>query len=85
MPSACFVQPPLAYAGLTEEQAKKTIAGDIDVYTSFFRPMKNTISGRQEKTFMKLLVDVKTDEVCKAWVDHEASLCVSWLLAVEHE
>jgi glutathione reductase (NADPH) len=36
---------------------------DIVVYTSSFNPMKNTISGRQEKTAMKIIVDSATDKV----------------------
>jgi glutathione reductase (NADPH) len=63
VPSACFVQPPLAYVGYTEEEAIKKFSGNIDVYVSKFKPMKNTISGRDERTFMKLLVQADTDQV----------------------
>ena len=49
--------------GLSEEQAAKDLDGAIDVYVSRFRPMKNTLSGREEKTFMKMLVHVPTDKV----------------------
>lgn len=61
--SACFIQPPLCYVGLTEEEARQKLEGDIDVYVSKFKPMKNTLSGRDEKTLMKLIVHVNTDEV----------------------
>lgn len=61
--TACFVQPPLCYVGLTEEQAERELSGDVDVYVSKFKPMKNTLSGRDEKTLMKLIVHVPTDEV----------------------
>ena len=37
--------------------------GDVDVYTSAFRPMKNTISGAAGRTLMKLLVDPHTDRL----------------------
>jgi glutathione reductase (NADPH) len=37
--------------------------GDIDVYTSSFRPMKVTLSGLPEKTFVKIIVDATTDKV----------------------
>lgn len=37
--------------------------GDVDVYTSTFRPMKATLSGLPEKTFMKIIVDVSSDKV----------------------
>ena len=62
VPSACFVQPPLAYVGCTEEEAIHKYSGSIDVYVSKFKPMKNTISGRDERTFMKLLVHADTDQ-----------------------
>mmetsp|Transcript_34724 Transcript_34724/g.98394 ORF Transcript_34724/g.98394 Transcript_34724/m.98394 type:complete len:557 (-) Transcript_34724:164-1834(-) len=60
--SAVFTQPPLATVGMTEEEAAEKL-GNIDVYTSSFRPMKNTISGNPGRAFMKLIVDVETDKV----------------------
>ncbi|KAF3597132.1 hypothetical protein DY000_02022753 [Brassica cretica] len=59
---AVFCIPPLAVVGLSEEEAVEKATGDILVFTSGFNPMKNTISGRQEKTLMKLIVDEKTDK-----------------------
>ena len=53
--SAVFSQPPIGTVGLTEEEATKL--GPVDVYTALFRPMKHTLSGRDEKTLMKLVVD----------------------------
>jgi glutathione reductase (NADPH) len=62
VPSAVFSQPPLAAVGLTEAAAEK--AGHaIKVFKSEFRPMKHTISGRQERSLCKLVVDAKTDRV----------------------
>ena len=63
MASACFVQPPLAFVGLTEEAAKKQLSGEVDVYVSKFKPMRNVLSGRDEKTLMKMLVEVATNKV----------------------
>ena len=63
--SAVFSQPPIASVGLTEAQAKAAF-GAITVFTSEFRAMKNTISGRGEKTFMKLIVDLASDRVVGA-------------------
>lgn len=63
MASACFIQPPLCYVGLTEEQAKEQLKGDIDVYVSKFKPLKNTLTARDEKTLMKMIVQPQTDEV----------------------
>ena len=60
--SAVFSQPPIASVGMTEANA--IAAGhQVTVFDSQFRAMKNTISGRDEKTYMKLIVDAKTDHV----------------------
>ena len=61
--SACFIQPPLCYVGFTEEEAEQHLKGDIDIYVSKFKPMKNTLTGRDEKTLMKMIVQAATDEV----------------------
>ena len=61
--SAVFIRPPMATCGLTEEQAVEQLAGDIHVFVSKFKPMKNTLSGREERTLMKLIVHAETDEV----------------------
>ncbi|CAJ1947996.1 unnamed protein product [Sphenostylis stenocarpa] len=63
---AVFSIPPLSVVGLSEEQAIEQTIGDLLVFTSTFNPMKNTISGRQEKTVMKLVVDAQTDKVLGA-------------------
>ena len=60
--SAVFTQPPVATVGLTEEQAVSEF-GDVDVFTSDFRPMKNVLSGSPERSFMKIVVDAKSDRV----------------------
>ncbi|XP_039010148.1 glutathione reductase, cytosolic-like [Hibiscus syriacus] len=66
IPCAVFSIPPLSVVGLSEEQAIEQANSDILVFTSTFNPMKNTISGRQEKTVMKLVVDQETDKVLGA-------------------
>lgn len=60
--SAVFTQPPVGTVGLTEQQAIEKY-GDIDVYTSNFRPMKATLSGLPDRTFLKLIVETATDKV----------------------
>ncbi|MCA9638631.1 MAG: glutathione-disulfide reductase, partial [Myxococcales bacterium] len=65
IPTAVFSQPPLASVGLTEHVAHNR-HGCVDVYTSTFRPMRHTLSGRDERTYMKLIVDPKTDRVLGA-------------------
>jgi glutathione reductase (NADPH) len=62
VPSAVFSQPPVATVGIAEETAR-SIYGEIDVYVARFKPMKNTLSGRDERTMMKLVVDARTDRV----------------------
>ncbi|XP_074274783.1 glutathione reductase, chloroplastic [Silene latifolia] len=66
IPCAVFSIPPLSVVGLSEEEAIQQANGDILVFTSSFNPMKNTISQRQEKTVMKLVVDAETDKVLGA-------------------
>ena len=60
--SAVFSQPPLASVGLTEQQAVQD-HGEVDVYESRFRPMKNTLSGRDERTYMKLIVANESQKI----------------------
>jgi glutathione reductase (NADPH) len=62
IPTAVFSQPNIGTVGFTEEQAKAEF-GEITTYKTTFRPMKHTISGRDERTFMKLIVDDATDRV----------------------
>ncbi len=62
IPTAVFSQPNIGTVGLSEQQALEQFA-NLDVYVSEFRAMKHTLSGSQERTLMKLLVDVDTDRV----------------------
>jgi glutathione reductase (NADPH) len=62
VPSAVFSQPPIGTVGLTETEARQRY-GEIDIYKATFRPLKHTMSGRDERSFMKLVVDRKTDRV----------------------
>ena len=62
VPSAVFSQPPIGAVGLTEAEAIRQY-GEVDVYCARFKPMKNTLSGRDERTLMKLVVDTRTDRV----------------------
>ena len=62
IPSAVFSHPPVATVGFSEKDAAVHY-GQLDVYRSVFTPMKHTLSGRQEKTMMKLLVQASSDKV----------------------
>ena len=65
IPTAVFSQPEIGTVGLTEAQARERGDG-IDIYKTAFRPMIATLSGRDEKMLMKLIVDAKTDKVLGA-------------------
>lgn len=62
IPTAVFCQPNIGTVGFTEAEAREKF-GDITLYKSSFRPMKHTISGREEKTFMKMIVEDASDRV----------------------
>jgi glutathione reductase (NADPH) len=62
VPSAVFSHPPLAAVGMTEGQARERL-GNVKVYTSDFRPLKNVIAGRNERSLYKLVVDANDDRV----------------------
>jgi len=62
VPSAVFSQPPAASVGLSEIEARIKYK-EIDVYVANFRPMKHTLSGRDERVMMKLVVDQASERV----------------------
>ena len=62
IPTAVFSNPNIATVGLTEAQAHDR-GHEVDIYKSNFKPMRHTLSGRDERTLMKLIVDKKTDKV----------------------
>ncbi len=62
VPTAVFSQPNIATVGLTEAEARERYR-EVDIYKSSFRPLKHTLSGRDEQSFMKLVVDRETDRV----------------------
>ncbi len=62
VPTAVFSEPEIGVIGLTEAEAREQLA-KVDVYKTTFRPMKATLSGRDTRSFMKLLVDGATDRV----------------------
>jgi len=65
IPSAVFSQPPIGTVGLTEAEARERY-GAVDVYKSAFRPLRHTLSGRDERAFMKLVVDQNSGRVLGA-------------------
>jgi len=62
IPTAVFSQPPIGTVGLTEAQARE-VHGEVRVFRTSFRPLKHTVSGRDERTLMKLVVETRGDRV----------------------
>jgi glutathione reductase (NADPH) len=65
VPTAVFSQPPVGTVGLTEEEATQAFA-EVEIYTADFRPLKATLSGRDERTLVKLVVDAASQRVVGA-------------------
>jgi glutathione reductase (NADPH) len=62
VPSAVFSQPPVGTVGYSEEDAVHHV-GSVDIYLAEFRPLKHTLSGRDERMLMKLVVESPTRRV----------------------
>ena len=62
IPTAVFSEPEVGVVGLTETHARERFHR-VDIYKSSFRPLKATLSGRQGRVLMKLVVDGATDRV----------------------
>jgi glutathione reductase (NADPH) len=65
VPSAVFSQPPVGTVGLSEAKAVEKL-GKVDIYKASFRPLKHTLSGRDERTLVKLVVDAASQRVAGA-------------------
>lgn len=65
VPSAVFSQPPIGTVGLSENAALQTHDA-IDIYRASFRPLRHTLSGRDERTLVKLVVDSASQRVLGA-------------------
>jgi glutathione reductase (NADPH) len=62
IPTAVFSQPEVGTVGLTEAQARAQFS-HVDIYKADFKPIKATMSGRDTRVLMKLVVDGLTDRV----------------------
>jgi glutathione reductase (NADPH) len=62
VPTAVFSTPNCGTVGLTEQEARARQI-EIDLYRTSFKPLKHTLSGRDERTMMKLVVDRASDKV----------------------
>jgi len=62
IPTAVFSTPPIATVGMTEDEARAKY-NKVDIYDSNFKPLVHTVSGRDERSVMKLIVNPETDVV----------------------
>jgi glutathione reductase (NADPH) len=86
IPTAIFTHPEAATVGLTEAEAQAQYGADaIKVYRSKFRPMYYVLPDKQEKTLMKLVVEIATDKVLGAHMvgDHAAEIIQGVAIAVK--
>jgi len=72
VPTAVFSEPEIGVVGLTETQARASLAR-VDIYKSNFRPLKATLSGNPGRTLMKLVVDGSTDRVVGCHIDGDGA------------
>ena len=84
IPTAVFSQPEVGTVGLTEAEARARVS-HVDVYKATFRPIKATMSGRDTRVLMKLLVDGLTDRVlgCHIVGDSAAEIIQAVAIAVK--
>jgi glutathione reductase (NADPH) len=84
IPTAVFCQPEVATVGMTETQARE-LFNRVDIYKASFRPIKATMSGRDTRMLMKLVVDGTTDRVlgCHIVGDNAAEIIQAVAIAVK--
>jgi glutathione reductase (NADPH) len=84
IPTAVFSQPEVGTVGLTEEEARARFS-HVDIYKATFRPIKATMSGRDTRMLMKLVVDGRSDRVlgCHIVGDGAAEIVQAVAIAVK--
>ena len=84
IPTAVFSQPEVGTVGLTETQARAQFSR-VDIYKTTFRPLKATLSGRDTRVLMKLVVDGTSDRVvgCHIVGDYAAETIQAVAIAVK--
>ena len=85
VPSAVFTQPEAATVGLTEAEARAQLGDAAKCYRSQFRPLFHSLTGRDETTLIKLVVDGQTDRVLGAHMvgDHAAEIIQGMAIALK--
>jgi glutathione reductase (NADPH) len=84
IPTAVFSQPEVGTVGLTEAEARAQFS-HVDIYKTDFRPIKSTMSGRDTRILMKLVVDGSSDRVvgCHVVGDTAAEIIQAVAIAVK--
>jgi glutathione reductase (NADPH) len=84
IPTAVFSQPEVGTVGMTEQEARAQFS-HVDIYKADFRPIKATMSGRDTRVLMKLVVDATTDRVlgCHIVGDSAAEIIQAVAIAVK--
>jgi glutathione reductase (NADPH) len=84
IPTAVFSQPEIGTVGLTETEARARFS-HVDIYKTAFRPIKSTMSGRDTRILMKLVVDGTSDRVlgCHIVGDTAAEIVQAVAIAVK--
>jgi glutathione reductase (NADPH) len=84
IPTAVFCQPEVGAVGMTEIQARE-LFDRVDIYKASFRPIKATMSGRDTRILMKLVVDATTDRVlgCHIVGDNAAEITQAVAIAIK--
>src|SRR4030081_370591 len=81
IPTAVFSQPEVGTVGLTEAEARAQFS-HVDVYKTDFRPIKATMSGRDTRILMKLVVDGATDRVLGCHIVGDAAAEITQAVAI---
>jgi len=81
IPTAVFCQPEVGTVGLTEAQACAQYS-HVDIYKASFRPMKATLSGRDTRMLMKLVVDAGSDRVVGCHIVGDGAAEMAQLLGI---
>ncbi|MDJ0712960.1 MAG: glutathione-disulfide reductase [Prochloraceae cyanobacterium] len=85
IPTAIFTTPEAATVGLTEEEAREKYGDTVKIYRSKFRPTYHTVSGAEERTMMKLVVEQNSDRVLGAHMvgEHAAEIIQGVAIAIK--
>ena len=81
IPTAVFSQPEVGTVGLTETEARAQYS-HVDIYKATFRPIKATMSGRDTRVLMKLIVDGTTDRVLGCHIVGDAAAEITQAVAI---